>query len=259
MYQGGSISLQLVQNSYPTTWLEYRGLLNADHYIIYCFLRTRFPCGGRSLIGKDIELDAIGFQFESYLTASCICTAAPFKLWCGLEFGWWSNCMQTPEILEDKLFLKQIHALQSVGTMYLWLEPPLAKIKTYSGFWMTLCDRCSWHSGTSGSLAASRMMNSIHGLLLTTRFKLKYPTFTNQTPLPNIIMVSCAIGFMVQLFTRCLVITWIIIILNRIDYACAAVVLSKAGFNFLYSSSGRARHWQSNVTDLLNEKSFGLL
>ena len=138
MYQGGSISLQLVQNSYPTTWLEYRGLLNADHYIIYCFLRTRFPCGCRSLIGKDIELDAIGFQFESYLTASCICTAAPFKLWCGLEFGWWSNCMQTPEILEDKLFLKQIHALQSVGTMYLWLEPPLAKIKTYSGFWMTL-------------------------------------------------------------------------------------------------------------------------
>ena len=32
------------------------------------------------MLAKDIELDAVGRQFELYLTAGCVCTAAP--LWC---------------------------------------------------------------------------------------------------------------------------------------------------------------------------------
>ena len=28
--------------------------------------------GMSSLVGKDIELDAVGSQFESYLTAACV-------------------------------------------------------------------------------------------------------------------------------------------------------------------------------------------
>ena len=35
-----------------------------------------------SPFGKDIELDAVGRQFEPYLAAVCVCTAAP--LWCHL-------------------------------------------------------------------------------------------------------------------------------------------------------------------------------
>ena len=32
--------------------------------------------------GKDIELDAVGCEFEPYFTGGCVFTAAP--LWCGL-------------------------------------------------------------------------------------------------------------------------------------------------------------------------------
>ena len=38
--------------------------------------------GCHSEVGNDIELDAVGRQFQPYLTAGGVCTAGP--LWCGL-------------------------------------------------------------------------------------------------------------------------------------------------------------------------------
>ena len=39
-----------------------------------------------SLVGKDIELDAVGRQLASYLTIGCVCMLmAP--LWCDQECG----------------------------------------------------------------------------------------------------------------------------------------------------------------------------
>ena len=37
--------------------------------------------GCQCLVCKEVELDAIGRQFELYLSASCVCTAE--SLWCG--------------------------------------------------------------------------------------------------------------------------------------------------------------------------------
>ena len=40
--------------------------------------------GWHSLVGKDIELDAVSSQFEPHLSLDCVCTATP--QWCGLRY-----------------------------------------------------------------------------------------------------------------------------------------------------------------------------